>query len=177
MSPHPEMWVLGLAFVAPRGETRRAPGSRSKQGTCCPPSVWPQGNNKPHREGSTENHFKVPWLWWEPRAGPPHCCEAVGGGRMRDRRAAFVSNQLDRNSALGIQPQRASRAVRVRPGRPLPVGTGGVSLRPWGAWGEWQGPMASGLVPSWHWLGLQLPVCKAPGAEKLPPPPVCLWTL
>lgn len=93
---------------------------------------------------------------------------------MRDRRAAFVSNRLDSkqrpgdSATAGIagRARQAWQAVASRNWRCLPV-----SLRPWGAWGEWQGPMASGLVPSWHWLGLQLPVCNAPGAEKLPSPP------
>lgn len=70
VSPHPEMHFLGLAFVAPRGEARCPPGSRSKQHACCLPSVWPQRNNKPHR-GTPKTPSKSPGFGWEPRAGPP----------------------------------------------------------------------------------------------------------
>lgn len=63
-----------------------------------------------------ETTSKSPGFGWEPERALPTCWEASGGGRMRDRRAAFVSNRLD---------------SKQRPGDPATAGIAGGAHQAW----------------------------------------------
>lgn len=101
-----------------RRETRRPPGRRSQPHTCRLPSVWPQKAVTP-----LQDPLQSPLP-----LGPPRC-EASGGGRRRDRSAAFVSNRLDskHRPADAATAGLMSRAATPRPGRALVAEAGEAS--------------------------------------------------